>query len=365
MAEKTPFYNLHLQYKAKIVEFAGFLMPIQYSGIIQEHKRVRTTVGLFDVSHMGEIEIRGKKAVEFVSRVTTNDPGALAVNQVQYSAMCYPDGGIVDDLLVYRFPDYFFLVVNAANTKKDYEWLLQQVRSGEEVQVRNISSEVAQLALQGPKSEMVLQKIVDTDLSAMKYYWFTEGKVAGVKSIVSRTGYTGEDGFELYFTPPEAERIWRAVFSAGKDYEIEPVGLGARDSLRLEMKYCLYGNDIDQTTTPLEAGLGWITKLEKPELVGREALLRQKQEGVKRKLIGFEVEGQNFPRQHYKIYKGDQQIGQVTSGLFSPSISKGIGMGYVHSEFSKIGTPLEIEIRGKRIPGKIVETPFYKQATHK
>ncbi|MBI4727089.1 glycine cleavage system aminomethyltransferase GcvT [candidate division TA06 bacterium] len=378
MENKTPFYEHHVKAGAKMVPFAGFMMPVQYHGIIEEHRHVRSAAGLFDVSHMGEIEVRGPAALKFVSYVTVNDPAALAVDQVQYSAMCYQDGGIVDDLLVYRFPEHFFLVVNASNLAKDFAWLQEQVRSavrhdpdsgqakGFDVSLKNTSNEVAQLALQGPKSEPLLQKICDLKLSDMKFYWFKVGKVDGIEMIVSRTGYTGEDGFELYFDIKYADQIWEALFKAGKEFDLRPIGLGARDSLRLEMKYCLYGNDIDQTTSPLEAGLGWITKLKKAgEFNGREVLLKQKAEGVKRKLIGFEVEGNAFPRQHYKVIKSGEQIGEVTSGVFSPSVSRGIGMAYVETEFSKTGDTFEVEVRGKPVPAKGVETPFYKHGTHK
>jgi aminomethyltransferase len=365
MEKQTPFYQQHLKAGGKMVPFAGFMMPVQFTGIIEEHRHVRTKAGLFDVSHMGEIEVRGPDALKFVSYVTVNDPAALAVDQVQYSCMCYKDAGIVDDLLVYRFPDHLFLVVNASNVDKDFAWLQEQAK-GFDVTLKNTSDQVAQLALQGPKAEPLLQKICDLKLSDMKFYWFKMGKVDGVEMIVSRTGYTGEDGFELYFDVKYAGQIWDALFKAGQEFDLRPIGLGARDSLRLEMKYCLYGNDIDKDHTPLEAGLGWVTKLKKEgDFNGREVLLKQKAEGVKRKLIGFEVEGNAFPRQHYKIKKDGKEIGEVTSGVFSPSVSKGIGTGYVASEFSKIGDAFEVEIRGKLVPAKVVETPFWKHSTIK
>lgn len=365
MEKKTPFYEQHLAAGGRMVPFAGFIMPVQFRGIIEEHRQVRSRVGLFDVSHMGEIEVRGPDALRFVSFVTVNDPAALVVNQVQYSAMCYPDAGIVDDLLVYRFPDHFFLVVNASNVDKDFAWLKEQAK-GFDVSLENTSDRVAQLALQGPQAEPLLQKICDLKLSEIKFYWFKVGKVDGVEMIVSRTGYTGEDGFELYFDPQQAARIWKALFAAGKEFDLQPIGLGARDSLRLEMKYCLYGNDIDQTTTPLEAGLGWITKLKKEgDFNGKQVLQKQKAEGVKRKLIGFEVEGNAFPRQHYKVKKDGEEIGEVTSGVFSPSLSKGIGLAYVKTEFSKVGDTFEVEIRGRGVPARVVETPFWKQGSHK
>ncbi|MBI5806570.1 glycine cleavage system aminomethyltransferase GcvT [candidate division TA06 bacterium] len=365
MENKTPFYEHHVKAGGKMVPFAGFLMPVQYQGIIEEHRHVRSAAGLFDVSHMGEIEVRGPEALKFVSYCTINDPAALEINQVQYSAMCYKEGGIVDDLLVYRYPEHFFLVVNASNLAKDFAWLQEQSK-GFNVTLKNTSNEVAQLALQGPKSELLLQKICDLKLSDMKFYWFGTGKVDGVEMLVSRTGYTGEDGFELYFDIKYAGQIWNALFTAGKEFDLRPIGLGARDSLRLEMKYCLYGNDIDQTTSPLEAGLGWITKLKKAgEFNGRDVLLKQKAEGVKRKLIGFEVEGNAFPRQHYKMFKDGAQVGEVASGVFSPSVAKGIGTGYIKAEFAAVGTPFQVEIRGKMVPAKVAETPFWKHSSIK
>ncbi|MBU1355617.1 MAG: glycine cleavage system aminomethyltransferase GcvT [Candidatus Edwardsbacteria bacterium] len=365
MENKTPFYEQHVAAGGKMVPFAGFLMPVQYTGIIGEHRHVRSAVGLFDVSHMGEIEVWGPEALKFVSYVTINDPAVLEVDQVQYSAMCYPDAGIVDDLLVYRFPDHYFLVVNASNLDKDFAWLQEQSKFFD-VTLKNTSPEVAQLALQGPKAEPLLQKICDLKLSDMKFYWFKTGKVDGIEMIVSRTGYTGEDGFELYFDVKYAGQIWEALFKAGREFNLQPSGLGARDSLRLEMKYCLYGNDIDKTTSPLEAGLGWITKLKKEgDFIGKDVLLKQKAEGVKRKLVGFEVEGNAFPRQHYKVFKDGSQVGEVVSGVFSPSVSKGIGTAYVKSELAKTGTELQVEIRGKMIPAKVAETPFWKHSSIK
>lgn len=339
-----------------MVEFAGFYMPIQYAGILEEHKRVRTTAGVFDVSHMGEIEIRGPRALEMVNRITINDAGKLSVNQAQYSAMCYEDGGIVDDLLVYHRGDHYLLVVNAANTDKDFAWILRHKIPGTEIE--NISERITQLAVQGKAALPTLQKLTDVDLSQIKFYWFTEGKLAGVEMIISATGYTGEPGFELYFDRVHSETVWHRIFEAGKEFDIAPIGLGARDSLRLEKKYCLYGNDIDQTTNPLEAGLGWITKLEKGDFIGREALLKIKEAGLKRKLVGFEVEGKIIPRHGYPVQKSGQAVGQVTSGAYSPILEKNIGLAYVKTEFANPGEAIEIEARGKTVPAKIVKTPF-------
>ncbi|RKY86473.1 glycine cleavage system aminomethyltransferase GcvT [candidate division KSB1 bacterium] len=354
--KKTALYEIHKKLGAKIVEFAGFYMPVFYTSIIEEHRKVRSSVGVFDVSHMGEIEIYGEKALEFTQKITVNDPEKLEVGQVQYSAMCYPDGGIVDDLLVYRFKDKFMLVVNAANTDKDYQWILDN--KIDDVEIKNISDKITLLAIQGPKSRDTLQKLTSINLSEIKYYWFKEGKLADIDMIISRTGYTGELGFELYISPENSERLWNKIFEAGKEYDIAPVGLGARDTLRLEKKYALYGNDIDKTTNPLEAGLGWIVKLDKKDFIGKDALLKIKSNGIKRKLIGFITEGNTFPRKGYNIFKNNTIIGKVTSGTFSPSISKGIGLGYVDIAYSKIGEKIFIEIRKQKIKAEIVKTPF-------
>lgn len=354
--KKTGLYEVHRQLGAKMVEFAGYYMPIQYSGILEEHKRVRTTAGVFDVSHMGEIEIRGPRALEMVNRITINDAGKLSVNQAQYSAMCYEDGGIVDDLLVYHRGDHYLLVVNASNTEKDFEWMMRHKIPG--VEIENTSERITQLAVQGKTAPPILQKLTDVDLSQIKFYWFTEGKLAGVAMIISATGYTGEPGFELYFDRAHSETVWNRIFEAGKEFAIAPIGLGARDSLRLEKKYCLYGNDIDQTTNPLEAGLGWITKLDKSGFIGQEALLKIKEAGLKRKLVGFEVEGKMIPRHGYPVQKSGQVVGQVTSGAFSPVLEKNIGLAYVKTELANPGETVEIEARGKVVPAKIVKTPF-------
>jgi len=356
--KKTALYEVHRRLGAKIVEFAGFLMPIQYTSIMEEHRRVRTTVGVFDVSHMGEIEFWGEKALEFLQYMTINDVARLEIYQAQYSAMCYEDGGIVDDLLVYRYPDHYMMVVNAANTEKDYRWLLDHQMPN--VTIKNVSDQITLLAVQGKKALDTLQSLTSVDLSKIRYYHFTEGTLAEVPMTISRTGYTGEDGFELYMDTRYSEQVWNAVMEAGKPYDISPIGLGARDTLRLEMKYCLYGNDIDQTTNPLEAGLGWLTKLNKGDFIGRKALLRVKEQGVTRRLIGFRVEGKAFPRPGYTIYKNGVKIGHVTSGTVSPMLGVGIGMGYVRREFSEVGTPIEIDIRGRKVPAVIVETPFYR-----
>jgi len=362
MLKKTPFYEQHIKNKAKIVEFAGFLMPVQFEGIIPEHQAVRNSVGVFDVSHMGEIEIRGPERVKFVNYLTTNNVENLDLNQVQYTTMLYPDAGIVDDLLVYNLQDRILLVVNAANTDKDYKWILENKKF--EVEIKNLSDEIGQLAIQGPKAADVMRKVCKCDLSGLKYYWSTEMMIEKIPVILSRTGYTGEDGFEVYLAKENADRIWELIFDAGKEFDIKPIGLGARDTLRFEMRYCLYGNDIDKTTNPLEAGLGWVVKLDKGDFIGKEALVKIKESGIKRKLVGFEVVDKGIPRPHQEIHDGQKKIGFVTSGTFSPSLKKGIGMGYVDLPFNKSGTKLNII--GKRIiPAEVIKGPFYKHASHK
>jgi aminomethyltransferase len=354
--KKTALYEIHKKLNAKMVPFAGYEMPIQYHSIRAEHRRVRETVGVFDVSHMGEIEIWGDNAIDMVQKVTINDAAALAVGQVQYSAMCYPEGGIVDDLLVYRYPDHFLLVVNAANKDKDLQWLQENKIPG--CELKDISDGVTQIAVQGKMAEATLQKLTDIPLQEIQYYWFVEGNLSDVNMLISRTGYTGEPGFELYFENQFAEKIWEKVFAAGKEYEIEPIGLGARDSLRMEKKMCLYGNDIDQTTNPLEAGLGWITKLDKSDFIGKNVLIKVKEGGIKRRLVAFVLQDSGFPRKDFEIYKDGRKIGTVTSGTVSPILEKGIGLGYVNKDLSKTGTMIEIKIRDKLIPAEIVKPPI-------
>ncbi len=362
MSKKTPLYDAHVKLRAKIVDFAGFKMPLQYESITKEHQWVRTHAGLFDVSHMGEIEVHGDRALEFVSYVTSNDPTKLAPFQVQYSAFPTHEGTVIDDLLVYKLEDYFLLVVNASNIDKDYNWLLEH-KFADGVEVINRSDEFAELALQGPESEEVLQKLVDIDLSKIGYYWAARGKVLGKDALISRTGYTGEDGFEIYLKPEDVEEVF---FKLLENDRVKPAGLGARDTLRLEMGYCLYGNDIDETTNLLEAGLGWITKLNKNDFVGKETLLKIKEAGLKRKRVGFEAQNPtDIPRHGYKIYDDDSEIGIVTSGTFSPSLKKGIGMGYVPINFAKDGTEIWVDIRGKKARFSIVKMPFYKEGTVK
>lgn len=352
----TALHEVHEKLGAKMVEFAGYHMPVQYHSIREEHKRVRETVGVFDVSHMGEVEIRGPRALEMVQKITINDAAKLEVGQAHYSAMCYPDGGIVDDLLVYRLKDKFLLVVNAANKDKDYQWMLENKIDG--CQIEDISDQITQIAVQGKKAEATLQKLTKSNLAEIQFYWFLEGELGGAPMILSRTGYTGEPGFELYFKNEFALQVWEAVFKAGQEFNIEPIGLGARDSLRLEKKMCLYGNDIDQTTNPLEAGLAWITKLDKGDFIGRDALLKIKETGLKRRLVAFVLKEAGFPRKSYRISKNDKDIGQVTSGTVSPILEKGIGLGYVLNEFSNPEVVIDIHIRDKKIPAVIIKPPF-------
>lgn len=359
MIKKTALYDVHKQLNAKLVEFAGFYMPIQYKGINEEHKRVRTTVGIFDVSHMGEFEFIGPKALEFLQYMTINDINKVNIYQAQYSAFCYDDGGIVDDLLVYRFPERFITVVNASNIEKDFEWLQKHVIDG--VILKNRSDEYSLLAIQGRHAEPTLQKLTQVDLAQIKTYWFTEGTLADVEMMIARTGYTGEDGFEIMFSPEHSQNVWHAIMEAGKEFDIDPIGLGARDTLRMEVKYCLYGNDIDQATNPLEAGLKWITKLDKGDFIGREAIQEIKQQGVQRKLIGFELEGKAIPRHSHRIFNETEDIGFVTSGMFSPILQKPIGLGYVNIDHSKVGSEIYIDIRGRKFLARVVKTPFYNR----
>ncbi len=359
--KKTRFYTIHEKLGAKIVEFAGFLMPVQYSSIIAEHKAVRNSVGVFDVSHMGEVFITGEKALDFVQYITINDASKLNAGRVQYSAMCYPDGGIVDDLLVYRLSDNeFMLVINASNTEKDFNWMTDNNKFG--VKLENQSDEYSLLAIQGPNAKEVVQKICSRELN-LEYYHFFNAKTAGCDMIVSRTGYTGELGYELYFKGDEkvAEDVWNKLFEAGKDYGIQAVGLGARDSLRLEMGFCLYGNDIDQTTNPLEAGLGWITKLNKENFIGKDSLLKIKETGLKRKLTALVSDEKSFPRHGYDLTVNNTKIGTITSGTVSPILDKPIALGYVDTEYTNGNANINFFIRGKEIPARIVKLPFVKK----
>lgn len=356
----TALNEIHKKSGGKMVEFAGFEMPIEYSGIKDEHMTVRESVGVFDVSHMGEFWIKGPNALELVKKITSNDPTLLTPGQAQYS--CFPNGkgGIVDDLLVYSYePEKYLLVVNAANIEKDWNWVVSLNDVGAELE--NASDRISQLAIQGPKAMATLQKLTDINLPEIKFYTFVTGKIAGIDDvIISATGYTGAGGFELYFRNEVADEMWKAIFEAGKEFGIKPIGLGARDTLRLEMGYCLYGNDIDDTTSPIEAGLGWITKFNNGrKFIDRDYLMMQKTEGVSRKLRGFVMQERGIPRHHYELVNSEGRvIGKVTSGTMSPVLNKGIGMGYVAKEYSAFGTQIFVKIRNKNIPAEIVKLPF-------
>lgn len=359
--KNTALTQKHISLGAKMVPFAGFNMPVQYSGIVEEHLTVRNGVGVFDVSHMGEFILKGDKALDLIQKVTSNDASVLVDGKVQYSCLPNDKGGIVDDLLVYRIDAHtYMLVVNASNIDKDWNWISQHNSFG--VDMKDISDRTSLLAVQGPKAAQALQSLTDIDLAAMEYYTFKKGKFAGVDNVlVSATGYTGAGGFEIYFDNEHAEKIWDAIFNAGKEFDIKPIGLGARDTLRLEMGFCLYGNDIDDTTSPIEAGLGWITKFTK-NFINSEVLLAQKNNGVSRKLVGFEMIERGIPRHGYEIKDATgNTIGVVTSGTQSPSLNKAIGMGYVKTEFAKADTEIYIQIRDKAIKAKVVKIPFIRK----
>ncbi|WP_456376504.1 glycine cleavage system aminomethyltransferase GcvT [Lutibacter sp.] len=358
--KNTALTHIHESLGAKMVPFAGYNMPVQYEGINTEHETVRKNVGVFDVSHMGEFYLKGKNALALIQKVTSNDASVLIDGKVQYSCLPNADGGIVDDLLVYRIKeDEYLLVVNASNIEKDWNWISQHNDLG--VEMTNSSDEFSLLAVQGPLAAEALQSLTEINLSEMKYYTFNIGNFAGKENvIVSATGYTGSGGFELYIKNEDAESVWNAIFKAGAKYGIKPIGLAARDTLRLEMGFCLYGNDINDTTSPIEAGLGWITKFTK-DFVNAEEIKRQKEEGVTKKLVAFEITEKGIPRHGYEIVNENGEIiGEVTSGTMSPSLKKGIGLGYVTKEYAKRGTQIFIQVRKKAIPAVVVRLPFYK-----
>ena len=360
--KRTPFYSMHVALGAKIVPFAGYEMPVQYAqGLMAEHKAVRERCGLFDVSHMGEFIIRGDRAVDFTNHVTTNDVAALVIGQVHYSTILNERGTIEDDCLVYRFADRIMMVVNASNVEKDYAPITRHAETFG-VTLEDVSDNMGLLALQGPHAARILQSLTTTDLSPIEYYHFTEGEVAGMSMIISRTGYTGEDGFELYVPAADAPRLWEALLATGR---ITPAGLGARDTLRLEMGMALYGNDIDDTVTPLEANLAWLVKLKKGDFVGRDALQSQKEQGIPRKLTGFTLGDRNIARHGYPVFHDGAPSGTVCSGTMSPTLGIPIGTCYLPTGVAKEGTTFEIEIRGKRVPATAVKMPFYKNASHR
>jgi len=358
--KNTALTEKHIALGAKMVPFAGYNMPVTYEGINAEHATVRNGVGVFDVSHMGEFILKGENALDLIQRVTSNDASKLYDGKVQYSCLPNKDGGIVDDLLVYRIDEKsYMLVVNASNIEKDWNWIQQF--NDKDVEMHNISDKTSLLAIQGPKAADALQTLTDVNLASMEYYTFVKGTFAGIDNVViSATGYTGAGGFEIYFDNEYADKIWDAIFEAGKAYNIKPIGLGARDTLRLEMGFCLYGNDIDDTTSPIEAGLGWITKFSKA-FTNSENLLAQKEAGIQKKLVGFEMIDRGIPRHDYEIADAEGNIiGKVTSGTQAPSLQKAIGMGYVAKDFAKEGTEIFINIRNTPIKAKVVKFPFYK-----
>lgn len=357
--QRTPLYDRHVAAEAKIVPFAGFEMPVQYrTGITAEHRAVREAAGLFDVSHMGEFVVRGPQALDLVQHVSVNDAAQIEVGQAQYSAMCLENGCVVDDLLVYRFADRYMLVVNASNLDKDWNWIEGHAQAFE-CELEDVSQDTGLLALQGPAAREILRPLAGIDIDDVKYYRFAEGEVAGVPAVISGTGYTGEDGFELYVGANDAPALWDALMEAGADAGLMPVGLGARDSLRLEMGYALYGNDLDEQHTTLESGLGWVTKMNKGDFVGREALAAQRESGVARRLVGMRLEGRGFPRPGYDIVHEGEVVGTVTSGTVSPSLGSGIAMGYVPVELAKPGTRLQIDLRGRPVDALVQRPPFY------
>lgn len=360
---KTPLYDLHHIYGGKMIEFAGWALPVYYSGILGEHEAVRTRAGLFDVSHMGKIEVKGKGACEYLQWLVTGDIGMLVDGQAIYCLMCYPNGGVVDDILVYRFgPGHFYVVVNASNTDMDFQWMQHNKTYKKDVEIENVSRETAQLALQGPLAEKVLQGLTTTDLATLRFFRIRcDMKVAGIHCLVSRTGYTGEDGFEVYTKPQNAADLWEAILRAGSSDGVVPAGLGARDTLRMEACFPLYGHEIAADITPLEAGLDKFVRFDKPDFIGREALAEQAVQGTARKLAGFEMEDRGIPRAHYPVEDGGREIGFVTSGGYSPTLKKNIGMALLEAEYAREGKKFDVVIRGKRQRAGIVRIPFIKK----
>ena len=355
----TPLLDLHKELGAKLVPFAGWNMPIQFAGVLSEHTCVRERVGLFDVSHMGEIEVKGKGAKNFLQFLLSNNVEKMFDGSILYSLMCYETGGVVDDLLAYRFSEnHYFLCVNASNSDKDYDWIARHASSFN-VNIKNTSSETSQLALQGPDAKNVLQSLCDISLDDLSYYNFRKGMVNNVESLISRTGYTGEDGFELYLSPEKVSEVFRSLMEQGRSYGVQPIGLGARDTLRIEMGYPLYGNEIDNNPTPLDAGLGWVIKFDKGEFLGRGSLLKQKEQGsLRRKLVGLKLLTRGVPRAHYQVFKNGESVGEVTSGTFSPTLNTGVGLCYVSSEYSDIGNHLDVKIRDQLVATEVIQLPF-------
>jgi aminomethyltransferase len=365
MDKKTPLYDRHVSLGAKLESFAGYIMPIKYTTVKEEHNAVRKSVGIFDLSHMGEFRVKGKDASRFLDYLLTNDSD-VEPGKAYYSTMCYPDGGIVDDLIVYRISDKeFLMVVNGSNIEKDWAWVNNHT-TGYDMTLTNESDDIGLVAIQGPDAQKVAMKLTDVDLESIGYYCHASGAFANKEALIARTGYTGEDGFEIYIKSDDAADVWDAVMKAGEEYEIKPVGLGARDTLRLEVGYVLYGNDIDHTTTPIEARLGWVVKLKTDkEFIGREVMVRQKKEKPDRYIVGLEVTGKGFPRHGAELFEGDRKVGIVTSGSLAPALGHGVCLAFVEKGFHKSGTELEAEVRGKRIPVKTVKLPFYKDGSRK
>lgn len=359
-ARKTPLYETHVKYGGKIVEFGGWLLPVQYTGILDEHKAVREKAGLFDVSHMGEVLVKGPGALAFLQNLVTNDVATMTDNKVQYTPMCYPDGGTVDDLLIYkRNNQEYFLVINAANIEKDWNWLQENSR-GFNVELTNLSDQTAELALQGPLAETILRKLTDAPIEQLGYYWFIpEVLLAGKTVMVSRTGYTGEDGFEIYCQPDEAAYFWEAIMEVGQSYGLVPAGLGCRDTLRFEAALPLYGHELSAGISPIEAGIGKFVSLDKGEFNGRAVLAEQKQNGPRRKVAGFVLTGRGIARAGYPVVYEDCQIGSVTTGSYAPTLEQNIGLALVEAEYAKVGQSFAVEIRGKKIPAEVIKKPFY------
>jgi len=364
--KRTPLYDIYKEYGGKIVDFAGWEMPIQFEGIIFEHEAVRSNAGLFDVSHMGEVEVKGTDAFDFVQNLVTNDVQVLENNQILYTFMCYTNGGVVDDLLVYKFSnEHYYLVINAGNIEKDFQWMLDN-KGLYNVELTNTSSEVAELAIQGPKAQMILQKITNMDLSEIKFFYFKEDVlVDGVRCLISRTGYTGEDGFEIYASTGEIEQLWRKLLIVGSEDGLKPAALGCRDTLRFEASLPLYGNELSQDITPLEAGFGYFVKLAKNNFIGKEALVKQKEEGLKRKLVGFEMKDRGIPRHGYEVNMLGEKIGVVTTGYLSPTLKKNIGFALIDAKYSELGTEIEVVIRNKSLKAEVVSKKFYKKNYNK
>lgn len=358
--KRTSLFNAHERHKGKIIDFSGWELPVQYEGIIAEHEAVRNFAGLFDVSHMGEIEVKGNEAFDFVQNLVTNDVSTIEDNQVIYTFMCYPHGGIVDDLLVYKFSNNnFYLVINASNIEKDFNWMKEN-KGDYDVELTNISDNVSEMAIQGPNAQKILQKLTDIDLSEIKFFYCKRDvKVAGVNCLISRTGYTGEDGFEIYLSNEYAEIVWEKLMEVGKEFGLRPAGLGARDTLRFEAALPLYGNELSEDITPLEAGLGFFVKLDKTDFIGKAALVKQKQEGLKRKVVAFEMIDKGIPRHGYDVMSDGNKIGFVTTGYYAPTVKKNIGLAMVDIEYSKLDTPIEIQVRKRVLKAKVISKKFY------